>query len=107
MARIERCGTVERGLGLQLSKPEPWTEAALCAQVDPEAWYPEKGGSARDARRVCQECPVLSECLQYALDHDERFGVWAGTTPNERQKLQRARKKAALAEMLQGLEAAS
>ena len=66
-----------------------WQDQALCAQVDPEIMYPEKGVSARPAKRICASCPVKAECLSYALDHDERFGVWGGTTEHERRLLRR------------------
>ena len=52
-----------------------WQERALCAQTDPEAFFPEKGGSTREAKRVCLSCDVRSQCLEYALAHDERFGT--------------------------------
>jgi len=55
--------------------PETWQHRALCAQADPEAFFPEKGGSARDAKKVCFACEVRAECLGYALEHDERFGI--------------------------------
>ena len=44
-----------------------WHERALCAQTDPEAFFPEKGGSTREAKRVCMACEVRAECLEYAL----------------------------------------
>ena len=44
-----------------------WQERALCAQTDPEAFFPEKGGSTREAKRVCMSCDVRPECLSYAL----------------------------------------
>ena len=50
-----------------------WQERALCAQTDPEAFFPEKGGSTREAKRVCLSCDVRSQCLEYALAHDERY----------------------------------
>ncbi len=53
-----------------------WQERALCAQTDPEAFFPEKGGSTREAKRVCMSCEVRAECLDYALAKDERFGIW-------------------------------
>ena len=37
---------------------EQWQERALCAQTDPEAFFPEKGGSTREAKKICQRCPV-------------------------------------------------
>ena len=52
-----------------------WQERALCAQTDPEAFFPEKGGSTREAKRVCLTCDVRGECLEYALANDERFGT--------------------------------
>jgi WhiB family redox-sensing transcriptional regulator len=40
-----------------------WQERALCAQTDPEAFFPEKGGSTREAKRVCLTCDVRGDCL--------------------------------------------
>src|SRR5262245_42341544 len=60
-----------------------------CAQTDPEAFFPEKGGSTREAKRVCWSCEVRAECLQYALDNDERFGIWGGFSERERRRLKR------------------
>ena len=65
-----------------------WDAAALCAQTDPEAFFPEKGGSTRDAKKVCQSCEVKAQCLAYALANDERFGIWGGLSPRERRKVQ-------------------
>ncbi|MFV2145773.1 WhiB family transcriptional regulator [Isoptericola sp. G70] len=66
-----------------------WQERALCAQTDPEAFFPEKGGSTREAKKVCASCEVRSECLDYALENDERFGIWGGLSERERRKLKR------------------
>ena len=66
-----------------------WQERALCAQTDPEAFFPEKGGSTREAKKVCLGCEVRSECLDYALLHDERFGIWGGLSERERRKLKK------------------
>ncbi|TPW77221.1 WhiB family transcriptional regulator [Schumannella soli] len=68
-----------------------WQSDALCAQTDPEAFFPEKGGSTRDAKKICTGCEVRSECLQYALENDERFGIWGGLSERERRKLRRNR----------------
>ena len=67
-----------------------WQERALCAQTDPEAFFPEKGGSTREAKRVCGSCEVRAECLGYALENDERFGIWGGLSERERRRLKRA-----------------
>jgi WhiB family transcriptional regulator, redox-sensing transcriptional regulator len=66
-----------------------WQERALCAQTDPEAFFPEKGGSTREAKKVCLACEVRGECLEYALANDERFGIWGGLSERERRKLKK------------------
>ncbi len=66
-----------------------WQERALCAQTDPEAFFPEKGGSTREAKKVCTGCEVRAECLEYALANDERFGIWGGLSERERRKLKK------------------
>lgn len=68
---------------------EQWQERALCAQTDPEAFFPEKGGSTREAKRICQGCEVKPECLEFALHNDERFGIWGGLSERERRRLKR------------------
>jgi WhiB family redox-sensing transcriptional regulator len=64
-----------------------WQDQALCAQVDGDLWFPEKGGGSRDARRICGGCPVRAECLEHALANDERFGVWGGATVAQRDRM--------------------
>lgn len=69
--------------------PPDWFERALCAQTDPEAFFPEKGGSTREAKQICSGCEVRSQCLEYALGHDERFGIWGALSERERRQLKR------------------
>jgi WhiB family redox-sensing transcriptional regulator len=59
---------------------EPDWEQALCAQTGPEFFFPEAGGSTREAR---------AQCLEYALVNDERYGVWGGLSEKERARLRR------------------
>ena len=66
-----------------------WQVDSLCAQTDPEAFFPEKGGSTRDAKKICTSCEVRAQCLEYALENDERFGIWGGLSERERRKLRR------------------
>ena len=66
-----------------------WRDSALCAQTDPEEFFPDKGGTTREAKRVCAACTVRTECLEYALDHGERFGIWGGLSERERRRLTR------------------
>ncbi|RZU31836.1 transcription factor WhiB [Blastococcus saxobsidens] len=70
---------------------EAWRMDALCAETDPEAFFPEKGGSTRDAKRVCTGCPVRAQCLEFALANDERFGIWGGLSERERRRLRQQR----------------
>jgi WhiB family redox-sensing transcriptional regulator len=66
-----------------------WQERALCAETDPEAFFPEKGGSTREAKKICTGCEVRNDCLEYALANDERFGIWGGLSERERRRLRR------------------
>lgn len=70
---------------------QDWHADALCRQVDPDLWFPEVGGSTREAKKVCERCPVRSECLQQALANHERFGVWGGVSERDRRQLERGR----------------
>ena len=81
--------SVELATVFGLPDEQSWQERSLCAQTDPEAFLPEKGGSTREAKKICVGCEVRAECLEYALEHDERFGIWGGLSERERRKLRR------------------
>lgn len=71
-----------------------WTGQALCAQSDPEAWFPAAGADAAPALRVCARCPVRAQCLELALSGADTWdgistGIWGGTTPRQRSVLRR------------------
>ncbi|MEW1638606.1 WhiB family transcriptional regulator [Streptomyces sp. NPDC093801] len=66
-----------------------WESQALCAETDPEEFFPEKGGTTRAARTVCMACEVRDECLEAALARRERFGIWGGLSERERLALRR------------------
>jgi WhiB family transcriptional regulator, redox-sensing transcriptional regulator len=72
-----------------------WQDLARCAETDPEAYFPDKGGSTREAKRVCRSCEVRAECLEYAIETDQRFGVWGGLSERERRKLRRQQQEVA------------
>ena len=84
MDELTSSSLVVGGLGV-------WRADALCAQTDPEAFFPDKGGSTREAKAVCRSCPVVAECLEWALAHEERYGIWGGTSAKERAWLRRSR----------------
>lgn len=73
---------------------QPWAVDALCAQTDPEAFFPDRGGSTREAKSICASCTVAAECLDYALANEERFGIWGGLSERERRRLTKAIKNA-------------
>jgi hypothetical protein len=62
---------------------------AICAQTDPEAFFPESGESTRYAKSICAKCPVRTDCLLEALANGYTDGVWGGLSPRERQQLKR------------------
>jgi WhiB family redox-sensing transcriptional regulator len=74
-----------------------WMDLALCAETDPEAFYPEPGEPAGPAKRVCMACEVRAECLDYALGHMNgwydiaQYGVWGGKSARQRRRLLRGR----------------
>ena len=68
-----------------------WQARANCMGVDPDLFFPERGASTREAKEVCRGCVVKEECLEYALDNGEKFGIWGGMSERERRRLRRAR----------------
>jgi WhiB family redox-sensing transcriptional regulator len=62
-----------------------WTEQAACRGLDPELFFPH--GASQEARRVCARCPVRVDCLDYAVAHRERYGIWGGRSERERRRL--------------------
>jgi WhiB family redox-sensing transcriptional regulator len=74
-------------------KPLTWFEQAACTSADPDAWWPAKGGNIDKAKRICRGCPVRAPCLKYALDTNQKDGIWGGLSVNERRKLKREAKR--------------
>lgn len=72
---------------------EAWQADAVCAQTDPDSFYPARGGSTKAAKLVCSGCPVIEECLEFALEHEERHGVWGGLSERERRKIETDRRQ--------------
>jgi WhiB family transcriptional regulator, redox-sensing transcriptional regulator len=70
-------------------EPEDWRDQARCAETDPELWFPERGSNSLRAKRICAQCEVRAECLDYAMEHDEIFGIWGGLGETERRALRR------------------
>ena len=82
------------------AQPQDWMAQALCAEIDPDLWYPDPGdaATARAAVAVCGVCPVRAECLDYAMATETqggRHGVWGGLIPNARDRLWHEQRKEA------------
>lgn len=82
---------------LQLAKPPEWVADALCAQTDPEAFFPEKGGTNAPAKRICAACPVRERCLAYAMETRQHFGIWGGLSELQRRRIRQQQKGRAAA----------
>ena len=65
-----------------------WKDRGLCAETDPELFFPDKGESTKAAKRICFACEVRAKCLEYALANHERFGVWGGLSERQRRLLE-------------------
>lgn len=73
-------------------------EGLPCRDADADAFFPPSFGKQHteqidEARRICEGCPALAECLAWAVDHPDLDGVWAATTPPERRRLRRQQKE--------------
>jgi WhiB family redox-sensing transcriptional regulator len=65
---------------------EPWQDRANCIGTDPEVFFPKIGKRSEEAQEVCSQCPVTSQCLEYAIAHNDRYGVWGGLSEADRKK---------------------
>ncbi len=74
-----------------------WRRHAACRGLDVEIFYPvtEDDADAAEAKAICEDCPVRQACLEHALAHREREGVWGGATERERRRIVRQRRKSA------------
>ena len=64
---------------------------SACLNMDSDLFFPEQGKNAAAPLRICARCTVREACLDYALRYGERYGVWGGTTENERKRIRRRR----------------
>lgn len=85
----EAISTRRSAFGFDNDPGEDWRDNALCAQTDPEVFFPDKGGTSQEAKRICGLCPVQTDCLRHALEAKERFGVWGGLSERERRTIER------------------
>ena len=68
-----------------------WTARAACIGTDTEIFYPVTPDEEAEALSICATCPVRAQCLDYAVRNREPYGIWGGTTPDQRRRIRRAR----------------
>lgn len=66
---------------------EPWRRMAPCTGSNQDVFFPERGASTREAKEMCDECLVRIECLEDAIAHNERFGIWGGLPERARRNV--------------------
>ena len=69
-----------------------WMFHARRRGVSPGEFFPSDGTGGETAQRVCSECPVRAECLEYALVNRIDHGVWGGASERERRRILRRRR---------------
>lgn len=71
-----------------------WMRYASCAESVGDIWFPETNSpNTKTAKAICNDCPVIDSCLNYALENRFNDGIWGGLTPNERKLLLRNPKR--------------
>lgn len=75
----------------RMLRPEAWQADAACKGIDPNLFHPTDSSptTIRDAKKVCVDCPVRKQCLDYAMRNRENDGVWGGLSTEERRSLRR------------------
>ena len=68
---------------------QPWSAMAACRGFDSAIFFPGQDGNAEPALRVCESCFVREDCLEYAIETRQRYGVWGGTTERQRRRILR------------------
>ncbi|MFQ5947741.1 MAG: WhiB family transcriptional regulator [Acidimicrobiia bacterium] len=71
------------------TEERPWVELAACRGVDPGLFFPGQQGDSGPALAICATCPVRVQCLEWALEVREPYGIWGGTTERQRRRLLR------------------
>lgn len=72
-----------------LLKRPAWHRKAACRGAGPDAFFPKRGGATKEGRAMCARCPVIEECLRYAVADEDNVGIWAGTSTAQRRQLRR------------------
>ena len=68
-----------------------WQVDANCNDKYADLFFPNRGASTREAKKICSECTVKEHCLEYAIVNAEKFGIWGGLSERERRKIRKDR----------------
>lgn len=74
-----------------------WRSKAACQGWDTNVFFPQRGHLVAQAKRICADCPVTRECLEWAEETSTYHGVFGGLSPNERERLRRTKERARVA----------
>jgi len=72
-----------------MDEDRPWAAKAECRGEDPTKFFPGTDDDPSVALAICARCPVRQECLDYAMEARERYGIWGGTTERQRRRIVR------------------
>lgn len=86
----------EQALGIQpeaqvAAGKQDWQEYSNCLGANPDVFFPDRGTPLKAAKAICNDCVVQEDCLEYALENGEKFGVWGGTSERQRRSIRKAR----------------
>src|ERR1700709_2392962 len=76
----------------ELDAESQWMSAGNCRNYPPAVFFPSDGVGVDRARKICTDCPVINQCLEYALDQRIEHGVWGGCSERERPRILRRRR---------------
>ena len=82
-------------MGNTVLQTKAWLDLGACRGLDPGIFYPDTDDEAVEAKEICAGCGVQATCLEYALSHREKEGVWGGATERERRRIIRQRRRSA------------
>ena len=94
MPRVESAGWDNSDRILAIERPQYQKDASCRTCDDASIFFPSPGDteSLKAAKAMCSTCPVIDACLKYALENNERYGIWGGKSTRERLLILRAKR---------------
>jgi WhiB family redox-sensing transcriptional regulator len=75
---------------LEVLEQPSWRQKALCSHTSTDTFFPEKGGSAKNAKQICEQCTVQKQCLDFAMSKNVKYGIWGSQSFIDRETLRKA-----------------